>query len=141
MTLIQKLTIALLVGNVLTLIIAAYLLFFPARLPIVYNEPFPVYPTELHKGEVLTYTMDIDKRKAYSVRVNKNIVCNDGNLVTLASMITNIPLGRNVITPEVIIPQKTSYGICHIEISSEYKVNPLRLETQHMRTQDFNVIP
>jgi hypothetical protein len=141
MTFIQRATVGLLILNVITLVIAGVLLFWPAQLPIVYNEPFPVHPTEVKKGETLTYTMEVNKRKQYTVDIHKNIVCQDGNLVTLASAHTNIPLGRQTIKPEVIIPQKASFSTCYIEMTSVYQVNPLRSETQVMRTQSFKIIP
>lgn len=141
MSLIQKLTIGLLVANVITLLTAAYFLFYPAQLPIIYNEPFPVSPQEVKKGEVLTYEMHVNKRKQYTVDIHKNIVCEDGNLVTLASNKTNIPLGKQTIRLEVIIPIKASFSTCYIEINSVYQVNPLRSETQTMRTQTFKIIP
>lgn len=141
MTFIQRATVALLILNAFVVLAAGLLLFLPAQLPIIYNEPFPVYPTEVKKGETITYTMDVDKRKQYTVDVHKNIVCEDGNLVTLAPTKTNIPLGRQKITPEVIIPSKASYSTCFIEIVSVYEVNPLRSETQVMRTQNFKIVP
>lgn len=141
MTMIQKLTVAMLIANIIVLAIAAFLLFWPAQLPTIYNEPFPVYPPEVKKGETLTYTMEVNKRKQYSVDIHKNIVCEDGNLVTLAPVKTNIPLGRQTVRPEVIIPAKASFSTCYIEITSVYEVNPLRNETQIMRTQNFKIIP
>lgn len=141
MTFIQKATVALLLLNGIVVAMAGILLFYPAQLPIVYNEPFPVYPTVVHKGGALTYTMDVDKRKQYTVDIHKNIVCEDGNLVTLAPQKTNIPLGRQKISPEVIIPNKASFSTCYIEIVSVYEVNPLRSETQTMRTQNFRIVP
>jgi hypothetical protein len=141
MTFIQKATVGLLILNVITLVIAGVLLFWPAQLPIIYNEPFPVYPEVVHKGETLTFTMEVNKRKQYTVDVHKNIVCEDGNLVTLAPAHTNIPLGRQTVRPEVVIPTKASYSTCYIEITSVYEVNPLRSETQVMRTQSFKIIP
>lgn len=141
MTFIQKATVALLIINFFVVLVAAFLLFYPAQLPIVYNEPFPVYPTEVHKGDTITYTMEVNKRKQYTVNVHKNILCEDGNLVTLAPTKTNIPLGRQTIHPEVIIPNKASFSTCFIEIVSVYEVNPLRTETQVMRTQNFKIVP
>lgn len=141
MNTIQRLTIALLVANGIVLAIAAYLLFAPAQLPIIYNEPFPVYPSEVRKGETLTYTMVVNKRKQFVVDVHKNIICDDGNLVTLVSNTTNIPLGKQTVRPAVIIPAKASFATCYIEINSVYQVNPLRSETQTMKTQTFKIIP
>ena len=141
MTFIQRATVGLLILNIITLLIAGVLLFWPAQLPIIYNEPFPVYPEVVHKGDTLTYTMVVNKRKQYQVDIHKNIVCEDGNLVTLAPTKTNIPLGKQTVRPEVIIPTKASYSTCYIQINSTYHVNPLRNETQIMRTQNFKIIP
>lgn len=137
----QKATVALLILNIIVVVMAGVMLFWPAQLPIVYNEPFPVYPEVVHKGDTLTYTMVVNKRKQYTVEVHKNIVCEDGNLVTLAPAKTNIPLGKQTIRPEVIIPAKASYSTCYVEIESVYEVNPLRSETQIMRTESFKIVP
>lgn len=140
MTLFQKLSAVLLLTNLAILGVLAYLLLWPVQLPIVYNEPFPVFPDVVRKGESIYYTMDVNKRESFVADVHKNIICNDGNLVTLAPVATNIPVGRRTITPEVTIPYKSSLGVCHIEIENTYYINPLRTETQAMRTQDFTII-
>lgn len=141
MTFIQKITVVMLLLNFIVVGVFAYLLFWPTQLPIIYNEPFPVSPKEIKKGEVLTITMEVNKRKQYTVDVHKNIVCNDGNLVTLAPNKTSIPLGTNTIEVEIIIPTKASFSTCHVEFENEYKINALRIEHQKMVTQSFKIIP
>jgi hypothetical protein len=131
----------MMIVNFAVLLTIGFALFYPAQLPIVYNEPFPVYPKEIRKGETLSVVMEVNKRKPYVVDVHKNIICEDGNLVTLTHTTTNIPLGKNTLTAEIIIPAKASFSTCHVEFENTYEINPLRMETQKMITQDFKIIP
>ena len=126
--------------NLSGVLLLVALLFWPVHLPILYNEPFPVFPTEVKRGETISYVMEYDKRQSFPVDIYKNIVCDDGNLVTLAPKITNISIGRGKVTPTIVIPEKTSLGICHVEIEHVYKINPVRTAHQSFSTDNFDVI-
>lgn len=141
MNLIQRLTLAILILNFIFVGSIGYMLFSPVRLPIIYNEPFPVSSKTIHKGETLTYTIELNKRKPYTAERYRNIICADGNLVTLSPERSNLPLGRQSVELEIIIPQKASFSTCYLELRYVYRINGLRTETQVMHTQDFTIIP
>ena len=118
-----------------------YTLAFPVQIAVLHNEPFPVYPSEVKRGEEISWKVELTKTNDYRATVNRNIVCADGNLVTLARSETNAPLGERIIlNGSVTVPLKTSLGECYIEITPTYHINPLRDITKSYRTQSFNVI-
>jgi hypothetical protein len=126
--------------NLLLFVAVAYLLYWPAPLPIVYNEPFPLDKTEVKRGEEISYFVHLDKRTQYAATLNRNIICDDGNLVTLASQESNAPVGEQQIWVSITVPMKTSLGTCHLEMNNAYHINPLRTEYVSLETQDFTVI-
>lgn len=140
MTLIQKLTAIMLFANLLVIAGAAGLLFWPAHLPIIYNEPFPVRPEVVYKGDTLFYTMELRKDSQYNADWNRNIICEDGNLVTLSPQHTDMPIGKQTVTGSIVIPQKASFSVCYLQLEVSYQVNPLRREHQTMRTQSFTIV-
>lgn len=126
--------------NLVSLMVVIWALLVPVELPEIYNEPFPVSPAIVAKGEVLTYTIEYNKTHMMQVDTHKNIICEDGNLVTMAPTHTAAPTGTHRVDIDVTIPEKTSLGVCHIEITNTYHVNALRDENRTMQTQDFTVI-
>lgn len=126
--------------NLISLMIVIGALLVPVELPEIYNEPFPVSPKVVQRGEVLTYVIEYNKTEMMQVDTHKNIICNDGNLVTMAPTHTAAPTGKHRVEVDVTIPEKTSLGVCHIEITNTYHVNALRDENRTMQTQEFTVI-
>ena len=128
--------------NIFVLVGLYYLMFWPVPLAEIYNEPFPVTPQEVKRGETLYFTIDFEKRSHYTVTSHRAIICKDGNLVTLANHTSNThaPLGRHQATIGINLPDKVSNGECYIQLENTYDINPLREEHRTMRTQDFTVI-
>lgn len=126
--------------NFLALAAFAYLMLWPVAFPIIYNEPFPVSHSEIKKGETLSYVIDFYKFKDYVSEIHQNIICEDGNLMTLVPVNTNYPVGRHTITSSVVIPEKASYSKCYLELSVTYHINPLRSENRTMRTESFTIV-
>jgi hypothetical protein len=141
MTIIQQATVCILVLNVIVLAIAGYLLFGPVKYTVIYNEPFPVTPGTVKRGEDLTYTIEYEKFKHYGVVTEQAMICADGNLVTLAPRTTNLPLGRHTVTHTVTVPNKASFTTCYIELKQTITINRIRVTHTVMRTQSFSIIP
>jgi len=121
--------------------VVAVLLFAPVELDIIYNEPFPVYPSEVKRGEEITWIVEFSKTNSHPATINRTIVCADGNLVTLSASETNVPMTERMIAVGgVTIPEKTSLGVCYTELVATYHINPLRNIEKTMRTQNFTVI-
>ena len=125
--------------NTAILLWVGWLLFSPAPLPIIYNEPFPLDKTEVKRGEEISYYIELNKTADYDAVLNRNIICDDGNLVTMAPGSSQVPTGEQKVWVTVTVPMKTSLGACHLELTNVYKINPLRNETLNLRTQDFIV--
>lgn len=117
-----------------------WMMFHPVELAEIYNEPFPIYPQEVKKGEELHYTIHFKKTKNYRVTSNKNIVCEDGNLVTLAPQTTNASLGEYKASSKIVIPENITLGVCYIEFKTTYHINPLRDMQRTLKTQKFTII-
>lgn len=139
---INKLTTIIMAINITILLAVGYLMFWPAQLSIVYNEPFPVYPQVVKRGDPLSYTVEMTKRATYDVHSSQSIICADGNLVTLAdkNLRSSLPEGDHTVTDKIIIPEKVSDGRCYLQLQATYEINPLRDEHRIMKTEEFIVI-
>lgn len=127
--------------NLLAAIYLFYMLAFPVQLDVIHNEPFPVYPTEIKKGEEIFWEVEYSKTNNFPATINRNIICEDGNLITLASDEVNAPQAvRKIAKGSAFIPNKTSLGKCYVELAATYHINPLRNETKSYKTTTFNVI-
>ena len=136
---INKLTALFMALNFAILAVVGYMLFYPAPLPVVYNEPFPLDKSVVERGEQISYLIHLNKIADYTAKLNRNIVCDDGNLVTLAPQESRVAQGEHKIWVSVTVPMKTSLGTCHLEMNNAYEINPLRTEYVDMRSQDFVV--
>lgn len=123
--------------NLGLLVWVGYMLFWPVQLAEIYNEPFPVYPQVVERGDTLMYEIEFNKTKQYRVAANKNIICEDGNLVTLAPTESDAPLGKHKAVGSIVIPEKASSGDCYLQFDNTYYVNALRSVHREMRTQSF----
>ena len=135
----NQITTIIMALNIAILLVVGWMLFWPAPLPIIYNEPFPLDKQEVKRGEQISYLIHLRKTADYDAELNRNIVCDDGNLVTLASQNSHVPQGEHQIWVTITVPQKTSLGTCHLEMMNTYKINPIRNEYLSLRSQDFVV--
>lgn len=132
--------------NFIVMLVAGWLMFIPVNLAEVYNEPFDVFPAEVQRGDTITFAVEFYKTDNYRVESTRAIICDDGNLVTLAvpnstdgTVRSSVSQGRHTATVEITIPEKTSLGKCHVELNNTYYVNPLRTLYRTMETKDFTV--
>lgn len=118
-----------------------YLMAFPVTVDVIHNEPFTVYPEVVKRGEMISWEVEFTKTNPYPATLNRSIVCDDDTLIPLTSQITNFPQGdRQIAKGDVIIPEKTSAGVCHIELQATYHINPVRNIEKGYTTKDFLVI-
>lgn len=119
----------------------AWLFIEPFNEPLVV-EPYPILNenNEVARGKYVFYVIEFTKYEDMPVETNRNIICADGNLVTLAPIQTDAPVGYHKTVGEIAIPQKTSLGECFIQFKSTYHINKLRTEQRERRTDPFYVI-
>lgn len=127
----------ILVMNVAAVGYVLYLTFGPAHLPVVYG--VQTEKTEYARGDELTYTVDFKKFVERPVTTTRNIICEDGNLVTLAPVIDNAPLGNNRAVQSITLPMKTPISKCYLDFKATYPINFLRTETLSFISNTFNV--
>ena len=70
------------------------------------------------------------------------ITCDDGNLVTMNSSVTNLPVGKyTVINNRYLLPPKVMVGAkCQFNFRNVYQVNPIRDITREWNSESFEVI-
>jgi hypothetical protein len=90
-------------------------------------------------GEDISYSFSYCKTKPIVGVVTRALV--DGVRMNFASITSDLPLGCHEIwVCNLRIPRNTSAGTYHIEITGEYKINPLRTEVNRLRSNEFEVM-
>lgn len=121
----------------------AWWLLHPYGLPQI-TQPMPIENENktIAIGEPIKMKMEISKPRDMTPSVSqRNLTCNDGNLVTLAGGTTQIPTGSYTIhSSNYTLPPKVAKGsICKFNFVNTYKLNPLRSETITYSSEDFKV--
>lgn len=140
MSFVNNLTLIVMTMNASVLCVFGYMLFAPIQLTETLNEPFAVTPHEVKHGETINFTVEMEKYRDYKVEINKNIICADGNLVTLAPSTSHAPTGKHTIPMTLVVPDKASLGECYVEFVNTYFINPFRTEQRVRVTEPFIVI-
>lgn len=100
---------------------------------------------EYHRGDELHFNVEYSKEKEFPSETNRRIECWDGNLVTLTSFTTSLPLTgkerRTVLSPPMIIPNKVSDGECWFVFTEHTFINEERTETREFVSESFIVLP
>lgn len=98
---------------------------------------------EVVRGEDLHFEVKYNKYLPVNGHGVSTIHCDDGNLVTVLpprSAGALFPLGEHTIDFDMRVPEKTSLGICHLESTILYEVNPIRDIPITIFTENFEVI-
>lgn len=108
-------------------------------------QPFPVLNENktVERGGVLRYEAKLTKYSDVKVTNYKNIICKDGNLVTIADLnnTSKVPLGTHTVIGTQNIPHKTSLGECKLVFDVIYHVNQLKDVERTRETEWFTVTP
>lgn len=131
-------------GWVLVLVLIAYWHLVPVTLPTV-SHPLPLLnpSSEVAVGEQLAVRFDVVKTVETEVESSdRYITCDSGNLVTLTSNPTNLPVGTyTIISDSVILPNKVTVGdICTMNFRVVYRINPMRVESLLLSSEPFTVV-
>lgn len=130
-------------GNIFLIGMVAWWLIHPYGLPQI-TQPMPIENENktIAIGEPIKMTLRVDKPREMTPAISqRNLTCNDGNLVTLAGGIIPIPIGNYTIhSSNYILPPKVAKGsICKFNFVNTYKLNPLRSETITYSSEEFKV--
>ena len=103
--------------------------------------PMPVEFSVIARGDEQTFVIEYTKYDEAEVVGTRTIQCEDGNLVTLTQIRTNLPIGSGVIhSIPFVIPQKTSLGMCKLVVNVRYDINPHKVVFDEYETVLFEVI-
>ena len=135
------LSVVIIAVAAIILLYVAYLALYPFK-TVDLVQPIKVLNEnrEVAKGDDLRLEIDYVKHGSYPATSDKNILCADGNLVTLSSSETNLPAGKQKFMVMVTVPAKTSFGPCYLEYVNVYHINPLRDIAKTWRTEIFTVV-
>lgn len=120
----------------------AYALFWPVRtLEIVgYSDtnPIQVDTPIVHPGEPLSYKLYYCKYTDLTATVRRTLL--DGQVITLVSTPGQLPTGCHTVTVKTaVVPETVNPGDYYLEVTVEYKINPLRTEYIKYHTNYFKV--
>jgi hypothetical protein len=132
---------AVIIAAILGVVYFFYLVLYPFK-TVDLKEPIQVLNAnkEVARGGDLILEIEYVKYDSFPVTSNKNIICEDGNLVTMASNSTNLPKGEQKFVVTFTVPQKTSIGNCYLQYVNVYEVNPIRNITKVWTTETFKVV-
>lgn len=134
-------SMGIIITAIIGLVYFFYLILYPFK-TVDLVQPIKVLNEnhEVQRGGDLILEIDYVKYGNYTVDSSKNIICDDGNLVTMANNTTNLPAGQQKFVVAFTIPQKISLANCYLQYTNVYKVNPLRNITKVWATETFRVV-
>ena len=99
---------------------------------------------QLRRGDEIVFRVTYVKKRNYPSETFRRIECEDGNLVTMTSFSTSLPLTdtpTEVLSPPMVIPEKVSDGWCWFVFTEHAFVNDVRTEIFEDRSEPFMVLP
>ena len=114
--------------------------FMPVQLTEV-ETPMPLANgVEYHRGDTLHFIINYKKHNDYPAVGTRTIQCDDGNLVTMTEVRTNLPSGEGTsVSLPLVIPEKVSDGWCKLVIDVRFEINGFRNEQATYETVPFYV--
>lgn len=131
---------------VLSVGLVAFWLIYPYKTADIV-EPIPILNTnhEIAHNEPIIMELDITKYSLYPVHTNNSILCNNGRIYTIASV---MPKGGSSLPTGHFVRKQSSYSLpgdaeigstCRFEFQNTYKVNPIRSIIKTWVSEDFKV--
>jgi hypothetical protein len=139
---VNKIATALLLVMFTALVSIITYLVYPVNI-ISVVQPYKVLNEnkEVVRGEKLVYEVEYTKHTDTPAVIYRNVVCDDGNLVTLSPVDSNVPRGEHkIVRSDVVIPGKTSLGMCKLSIVLDYEWSHIRDIRYNFETESFKVI-
>lgn len=134
-------SMAVIITAILGLLYFFYLVLYPFKTVDLVQPMKVLNPNHtVQRGGELIIEVEYIKYGNYTVDSTKNIICEDGNLVTMASNTTNLPAGQQKFVVSFTVPAKTSLTSCYLQYTNVYKVNPIRNITKVWSTETFKVV-
>ena len=97
---------------------------------------------EYRRGDEVVFDVTYTKKFNFDSETHRRIECEDGNLITMTSFGTSLPLTDTPITiksPPMKIPEKASVGECWFVFTEHTFVNPVRTIVEEINSESFIV--
>lgn len=131
------------IGNLCLIALIAFWLLFPYKTTYV-NQPIEILNAnhEIRIGDPIKVKLEVNKPNGLAPESQRFIVCEDGNLVTIAKSSMTLPRGSYIIiSDKADLPPKVAIGAtCKLQITNTYRLNPIRNETDTWLSENFKVI-
>lgn len=97
---------------------------------------------QIKVGEKIEMKLQVTKPNNIKPEGSVFITCNDGNLVTMASLTANLPVGEyTVLNDKYTLPPKVAVGSkCVFNFRNTYQVNPIRSINKEWQSEQFEVL-
>ena len=97
---------------------------------------------QIKVGEKIEMKLQVTKPSDIKPDGTVFITCDDGNLITMASLVANLPVGQYpVINDKYTLPPKVAVGSkCVFNFRNSYQVNPIRTIIKEWHSESFEVI-
>jgi hypothetical protein len=131
-----------LVGMVAMVGYFAYSAFWPFATLEPRVQPYHVLTGQVKIGQPIVYEADYCKRTSAPALVTRALVSDNGTVVSLSSIPTNLPAGcHRVNSATTLVPPATLPGRYKLALTLTYHVNALRDITVAIETEYFTVTP
>lgn len=131
-------SIATILAAIGIMLYAAYLLFYPFHPFILNREPAEVLTKKVTAGQDLIYKVDYCRHGAGSGKVTRTVVGDTFIPIPLVETVTKEGCGSNAI--HLPIPEGSTPGTYHLEVSAEFHPNALRSIVIRFQTEDFQIV-
>lgn len=126
---------------VIAIAIGVLFLYWKVQSPVVLdvkNSPFPVHPTIVAQEQIVFMSIDYCKKADISGTVTARLV---GKRSIIRLPWPDDTQRPNCIKADVPVPVPAYAGddIYHFEFDAVYKINPIKKQDAHMRSQEFTV--
>lgn len=116
-----------------------FIQYWPITVIVPNTQPYKVLTKKVKVGEQLIYLVDACKKIAVPSVVSRSFV--DGVTYPSITSINNVSVGCGRTKVSILVPNFIVPGVYHVVLNIQYKINPLRTDTYHFKTETFEVLP
>ena len=135
--------VLIIIGTTLALGVGLFWSLYPYQVANV-ETPIPILNEnkEIAIGEPIIMKIAVTKANNTDSHTEKFIICDDGNLVTLAGGSNPLPAGSYTVTSTSnLLPDKVTVGTtCTFTFQVHYDVNPIREIIRTWTSEEFKVV-
>lgn len=114
--------------------------FYPVRTLEPRTQPYHVVTPIVETGQAVTYEVDACKYTTNPAQVYRQLVSENGDVISLPSVTSNLPQGCNKNrSSTTAVPTGTTPGVYHLQLTLVYQVYGFRSVSINLSTEEFTV--